>query len=66
MWDLSALSYDELKQLRRDISNALESFDSNRRRQCLKEIKAICKKYGYELKDVVGERINPDQVKKSA
>jgi len=66
MYDLSGLTYEELKQLRRDISNALEGFDSNRRRQCLKEIKAICKKYGYELKDVVGERIDPDQAKKSA
>lgn len=57
MFKIDHLTYEELKQLRRDISNALEGFDSNRRRQCLKEIKQVCKKYGYELKDVVGERV---------
>ena len=65
MYDLSGFSYEELLQLRRDISNTLEGFDGNRRRQAQKEIKAICKKYGYELKDLFGERIKPDFRKKS-
>ena len=59
MFQIDHLSYEELKQLRRDISNALEGFDSNRRRQCLKELKEVCKKYGYDLSDVVGPRVPP-------
>jgi hypothetical protein len=50
------MTLEELKALRRDIQNALESFDSNRKRLALQEIKAVCKKYGYELHDVVGAR----------
>ena len=57
MIDLSKMSLDELKQLRRDISNALEAYDSNRRRQALKEIKEVARKYGYTLEDVVGPRL---------
>lgn len=56
LFDLSGMTLEELKALRRDIANALQSFDSNRKRLALQEIKAVCKKYGYELKDVVGER----------
>jgi hypothetical protein len=51
------MTLEELKVLRRDIANALQSFDSNRKRLALQEIKAVCEKYGYELKDVVGERV---------
>lgn len=65
MIDLSPLSYEELLQLRRDISNALDGYDGNRRRQAQKEIKEVCRKYGYELKDLFGERIKPDFRKKS-
>lgn len=65
MYDLTGLSIDQLKQLNRDITNALEGYDGNRRRQAQKEIKEICKKYGYELKDLFGERIKPDFRKKS-
>lgn len=50
------MTLEELKALRRDIANALQSFDSSRKRLALQEIKAVCKRYGYELKDVVGER----------
>lgn len=66
MHDLSSLTLDELRQLNRDISNALDGYNSNRRRQAQLEIKAVCKKYGYEIKDLFGERIKPDFRKKSA
>lgn len=66
MHDLSGMTLDELKELSRDISNALEGFNSNRRRQAQLEIKAVCKKYGYEIKDLFGERIKPDFRKKTA
>jgi hypothetical protein len=56
LFDLSGMTLEELKVLRREITNALLSFDSNRKRQTLQEIKAVCEKYGYALKDVVGER----------
>jgi hypothetical protein len=56
VFDLTGMNFEELKALRRDIANALQSFDSNRKRRALQEIKAVCEKYGYELKDVVGER----------
>ncbi|RYF49746.1 MAG: hypothetical protein EOO38_07230 [Cytophagaceae bacterium] len=65
MYDLTGMSLDELKELRRDISNALQSFDSNRKRQALKEIKAVCEKYGYDLRDVVGERASVSERAKS-
>lgn len=56
MFDLSRMTLEELKVLRRDITNALQGFDSNRKRLALQEIKAVCEKYGYELRDLVGER----------
>lgn len=56
VFDLQGMTLEELKVLNRDITNALGSFDSNRKRRALQEIKAVCKKYGYDLKDVVGER----------
>lgn len=64
MIDLSEMTLQQLKELRRDINNALQGYDSNRKRQALHEIKAVCKKYGYELRDLVGERVLPvDKVK---
>jgi hypothetical protein len=56
LFDLAGMTIEELKALRRDITNALQSFDSNRKRLALQEIKAVCKKFGYELQDIVGER----------
>jgi hypothetical protein len=66
LYDLSGMTLEELKVLRRDITNALLSFDSNRKRLALQEIRAVCEKYGYELKDVVGERAPVVEYSKSS
>lgn len=56
MINLDRMTLEELKALRRDISNALEAYNSNRKRQALKEMKEVARKYGYTLDDVVGPR----------
>jgi len=48
---------EDLKVLRRDIANSLQSFDSNRRGLALQEIRAVFEKHGNKIKDILGERI---------
>lgn len=48
---------EDLKVLRRDIANSLQSFDSNRRGLALQEIRDVFEKHGNKIKDILGERI---------
>jgi DNA-binding protein H-NS len=51
MFDISKLELSELKQLSRDITNALDGYATNKRRECLKELKEVAKKHGFTLED---------------
>lgn len=48
---------EDLKVLRRDISNSLQSFDSNLRGLALQEIRAVFEKHDNKIKGIAGERI---------
>lgn len=52
--DLDKLTIQELKALKRDVNNAIEGFESNRRRQALEDVKAAASKHGFNLAELMG------------
>jgi hypothetical protein len=48
---------EDLKVLRRDIANSLQSFDFNRKGLARQEIRAVFEKHGNKIKGIAGERI---------
>jgi DNA-binding protein H-NS len=52
--DVEQLSLDELKTLRRDIANAIESYESRRRREALKAAEAAAQEKGFSLRQLTG------------
>lgn len=52
--DLSKLSLDELKALRKDVEKAIGDFEKRKRSEAMKEIQAVAKKHGLSVDDIVG------------
>lgn len=57
MVDLEKMTLEELKALRRDLTNAIESYDANHRRTAIKELHQTARRHGYTLQELVGKRI---------
>lgn len=52
--DLTKLSLDELKSLRKDVDRAIADFQKRKRSEAMKEIQAVAKKHGLSVEDIVG------------
>ncbi len=52
--DLTKLSLDELKTLRKDVDGAIADFQKRKRSEAMKEIQAVAKKHGLSVEDIVG------------
>ena len=50
--DLTNLSLDELKKLRKDVDMAIENFEARKREAALAELKDVDKKHGFDLQDL--------------
>lgn len=51
--DLSKLSMDELKQLKKDVEAAIKGFAERRRAEALKAIEAVAKEHGMSVDEIV-------------
>lgn len=52
--DLSKLSLDELRVLRKDVEKAIKEFAKRKRSEAMKEIQAVAKKHGLSVDDIMG------------
>lgn len=52
--DLSKLSLDDLKKLRKDVEKAISDYDQKLKKQLRAELEAKVKEYGMTLEEVVG------------
>ena len=52
--DLSKLSLDDLKTLKKDVEKAIGDFQKRKRSEAMKEIQAVAKKHGLSVDDIVG------------
>lgn len=52
--DLSKLSLDDLKTLKKDVERAIVDFQKRKRDEAIKEMQAVAKKHGLSLDEVVG------------
>ena len=52
--DLSKMSMDELKQLRKDAEAAIKGFAERRRAEAMKAIEAVAKEHGMSVDEIVG------------
>lgn len=52
--DLSKLSMDELKQLKKDVDAAIKGFAIRQRAEAMKAIEAVAKQHGMSVDDIVG------------
>ena len=52
--DLSKLSLDDLKTLKKDVERAIGDFQKRKRDEAMKEMQAVAKKHGLSLDEVVG------------
>lgn len=52
--DLSKLSLDELKGLKKDVEKAIIDFSKRKRTEAMKEIQAVAKKHGLSVDDILG------------
>lgn len=57
--DLSTLDLPELKQLLKDVTKAVETFEARQRREALEAVRAAAKERGFELSDLVGTGKTP-------
>jgi len=62
--DLEDLSWDELKQLEKDVAQAIRSFEARRLKEAKAAAEAAVKEFGYNLTDVLDEK--PSKTQKSA
>lgn len=51
--DLSKLSLDELKALKKDVDRAIGDFEKRKRSEAMKEIQAVAKKHGLSVDEIV-------------
>lgn len=52
--DLSKLSMDELKQLKKDVDTAITGFAERRRAEAMKALEAVAKEHGMTVNEIVG------------
>lgn len=52
--DLSPLSLDELKKLRKDVDAAIKSFEERKKKAALAELEAKAAEMGFSLSDLTG------------
>ena len=52
--DLSKMSLDQLKTLKKDVDKAIGGYQSRQRTEALREIQAVAKKHGLSVDDIVG------------
>ncbi len=54
--DLSKLSMDELKTLRKNVEKEIKEFKNRARTAAMKELQAVAKKHGLSVEDIVGKK----------
>ena len=54
--DLSKLSLDELKTLRKNVEKEIKDFKSRARTAALKDLQAVAKKHGLSVEEIVGKK----------
>jgi DNA-binding protein H-NS len=52
--DLSKLSLDDLRQLRKDVEVAISNFQERKRAEAVKALEAVAKQHGMSLDEIVG------------
>lgn len=52
--DLSKMSMDELKQLKKDVDTAIKGFAERKRAEAMKAIEAVAKEHGLSIDEIVG------------
>ena len=51
--DLSKMSVDDLKSLKKDVERAIADFQKRKRNEAMKEMQAVAKKHGLSLDEIV-------------
>ncbi|QBF30074.1 H-NS family nucleoid-associated regulatory protein [Thalassococcus sp. S3] len=54
MPDVNDLSFDELKQLEKNVAKAIKSFEARRRKEALAAAEAAAKERGFSLSQLIG------------
>ncbi len=52
--NLDSMSLDELKKLSKDVTKAISSFESRRRKDALKAMELAAKEFGMSVEEVIG------------
>jgi DNA-binding protein H-NS len=64
--DLSKMTLDDLKSLRKDVDKAIGEFANRKRSEAMKEIQAVAKKHGMALDEIVGSKPKKSKAKSPA
>lgn len=64
--DLSTLSMDELKQLKKDVEAAIKGFAERRRAKALKAMEAVAREHGMSIDEIVGSKTKGRKAKAPA
>lgn len=64
--DLSKMSLDDLKSLRKDVDKAIAEFATRKRSEAMKEIQAVARKHGIALEEIVGAKPKKSKAKSPA
>ena len=55
--DLSKMSIDELKALKKDVESAIDGFAERKRAEAFKAIQEVAKKHGMSVDEIVGKSV---------
>ena len=61
--DLSKMSLDDLKSLRKDLDKAISGYKDRQRAEAMKELQAVAKKHGIALDEIVGGKSKKSKAK---
>ena len=64
--DLTKMSLDDLKALKKDAERAISDFAKRQRSEAMKEIQAVAKKHGLSVEDIVGGKAKARKSKTTA
>lgn len=64
--DLSKMSLDDLRSLRKDVEKEISGFKDRQRVAAMKEIQAVAKKHGLPLDEIVGGKTKKSRAKSPA
>lgn len=64
--DLSKMSMDELKQLKKDVDAAIKGFAERKRAEAMKAIEAVAKEHGLSIDEIVGGKGRKRKAKAAA